>query len=186
MSKVTGVAEWHINADEPRSLDYNEEYKSASQISSLYDPSSSRSSDHDPVIIGLNMNAAPSCELAEPSIAQLWSPNHQFVPVSILGITDIDGDMLTISIDSIFQDEEVNGKGSGNTAIDGRGIGTDIAELRAERSGKGDGRFYHITFSANDGNGGSCSNTVQVNVPKSKGKKSVLIDGGSIYDSTKE
>jgi predicted extracellular nuclease len=46
---VTGVATWHINADEPRFLDYNEEYKPKS----LYKPDPFRSSDHDPVLIGI-------------------------------------------------------------------------------------------------------------------------------------
>ena len=46
---VTGVATWHINADEPRSLDYNEEYNPKS----LYQPDPFRSSDHDPVLIGI-------------------------------------------------------------------------------------------------------------------------------------
>lgn len=46
---VTGVAVWHINADEPRSLDYNEEYNP----DALYKPDPFRSSDHDPVLIGL-------------------------------------------------------------------------------------------------------------------------------------
>ena len=52
-AQVTGVTEWHINADEPRSLDYNEEFKSAGQIVSLYSPDAYRASDHDPVVIGL-------------------------------------------------------------------------------------------------------------------------------------
>ena len=54
-SQVTGVVEWHINADEPRSLDYNEEFKSAAQISSLYNADPYRASDHDPVVIELNL-----------------------------------------------------------------------------------------------------------------------------------
>jgi predicted extracellular nuclease len=185
-SKVTGVAEWHINADEPTSLDYNEEFKSDAQVISLYNSDSYRSSDHDPIIIGLDMNAAPSCELAQPSVAQLWSPNHKFMPISILGVTDVDDDEISVSIDSIFQDEAVNTKGSGKAGVDGRGVGTDTAEIRAERSGDGNGRFYHIAFTANDGNGGSCTNTVQVNVPNNKGKKSVSIDGGAVFDSTIE
>lgn len=47
---VTGVATWHINADEPRFLDYNQEYNPQS----LYQPDAFRSSDHDPVVIGLS------------------------------------------------------------------------------------------------------------------------------------
>lgn len=58
---VTGAAEWHINADEPIILDYNMEFKSAGQIVSLYDNSPFRSSDHDPVIVGLNLS--PTYEL---------------------------------------------------------------------------------------------------------------------------
>ncbi len=48
-SDVTGVAIWHINADEPRFLDYNEEYNPKS----LYEANPFRSSDHDPVVIGI-------------------------------------------------------------------------------------------------------------------------------------
>lgn len=49
--QVTGVTEWHINADEPRILDYNTEFNPPS----LYQPDQFRTSDHDPVIIGLNL-----------------------------------------------------------------------------------------------------------------------------------
>ncbi len=51
---VTGAAVWHINADEPRALDYNEEFKSANQLSELYDAGPYRASDHDPVVVGLS------------------------------------------------------------------------------------------------------------------------------------
>ena len=55
--QVAGVAEWHINADEPAVLDYNTDYKSAGQISGLYAGDSSRSADHDPTIIGLDLTS---------------------------------------------------------------------------------------------------------------------------------
>jgi hypothetical protein len=47
---------WHINADEPTALDYNEEYKTEEQIASFYAPDAFRSSDHDPVIVDLDLN----------------------------------------------------------------------------------------------------------------------------------
>jgi len=50
---ISGAGVWHINADEPRALDYNTEYKSTHQQTSLYSSGSFRSSDHDPVIVGL-------------------------------------------------------------------------------------------------------------------------------------
>ncbi|RME49208.1 MAG: ExeM/NucH family extracellular endonuclease [Caldilineae bacterium] len=53
--QVTGAAIWHINADEPRALDYNEEFKSTGQLTSLYDTSPYRASDHDPVLVGVDL-----------------------------------------------------------------------------------------------------------------------------------
>lgn len=56
-SQVSGVTVWHINADEPYVLDYNVEYKSAGQITSFYSPDPYRSSDHDPVLVGLALSS---------------------------------------------------------------------------------------------------------------------------------
>ncbi len=55
-AQVNGVTEWHINCDEPVALDYNVEFKSAGQVTSFYSTEPYRSSDHDPVIIGLTLN----------------------------------------------------------------------------------------------------------------------------------
>ena len=50
---VKEVVEWHINADEPIALDYNEEFYPASfRDSSVY-----RSSDHDPVLVGFSFDS---------------------------------------------------------------------------------------------------------------------------------
>lgn len=51
-SLVTGVFEWHVNADEPRVFDYNTEFGRAD---SLFDGGSPwRASDHDPVIVDID------------------------------------------------------------------------------------------------------------------------------------
>lgn len=55
--QVAGVTIWHINADEPHILDYNEEFKSPEQVTSLYTPDPFRASDHDPVIVGLDLGS---------------------------------------------------------------------------------------------------------------------------------
>lgn len=52
-AKVQQVEELHINADEPRALDYNQEYKSAAQIAGFYNPDPYRSSDHDPLRVDM-------------------------------------------------------------------------------------------------------------------------------------
>ena len=54
-SRITGVAPYHINADEPSVLDYNMEFKTANQLISLYQPNEFRTADHDPILIGLNL-----------------------------------------------------------------------------------------------------------------------------------
>jgi uncharacterized protein len=54
-SQVVGAADWHINADEPTVLDYNVEFKTAGQQTSLYAPDAFRASDHDPVLVVLNL-----------------------------------------------------------------------------------------------------------------------------------
>ncbi len=59
MAKVVAATDWHINADEPISLDYNVEYKSDTQVASLYSESAYRASDHDPVIVDIKSAAEP-------------------------------------------------------------------------------------------------------------------------------
>ena len=54
-TQVTGITDWHINADEPRVLDYNVEFKTANQVIDLYNNAPFRASDHDPVIVELNL-----------------------------------------------------------------------------------------------------------------------------------
>ena len=60
-AQVVGVADWHVNSDEPNALDYNTNYKNAAQISGLYAADVFRNSDHDPVIVGLNLVPAGTC-----------------------------------------------------------------------------------------------------------------------------
>lgn len=54
---LADAAKWNINADEPIALDYNVEFKSAQQQLDFYAPDAYRSSDHDPVIVALNLPA---------------------------------------------------------------------------------------------------------------------------------
>jgi predicted extracellular nuclease len=184
--RITGVDTWHINADEPDILDYDMSYKQDAQ-DALYESNAYRSSDHDPVIVGLVPNEAPVCEAAYASVDLLWPVNHKFVSIEILGVIDGDGHELTITIDSIFQDEQVDENGDGSTAPDAI-IGDDgTFELRAERVGDGNGRVYHIFFTADDGYGGSCLGEVLVSVPHDSGKKAEPpVDDGALFDSTVE
>ena len=79
------------------------------------------------------------------------------VDITIEGVTDADGDLVTITIDMITNDETGN--------ADAGGLGTSTAQVRAKRNGNGDGRTYTIFFTASDGNGGETSGSVDVLVP---------------------
>jgi uncharacterized protein len=59
-AQVTGINPWHINADEPPVIDYNTENKTDDR----YAPTAYRSSDHDPVIVGLTLTADPPASAA--------------------------------------------------------------------------------------------------------------------------
>lgn len=138
-------------------------------------------SNNDVMVIHVqNANDPPNASLAQPSRECLWPPNHKYVAISINGVSDPE-DNATITIDSIWQDEVTNGLGDGDTAVDAVINSDGTVLLRAERSGKGDGRVYHISFTASDLEG-SDSGVVEVCVPHNK--KSTAIDGGEIYDST--
>lgn len=52
--QVTGAADWHANADEPDVLDYDTSFKPPAQ-DALYEPNAYRSSDHDAVVVGLDL-----------------------------------------------------------------------------------------------------------------------------------
>ena len=54
-SQVADVTEWHINSDEPSVLDYNTDFKTANLQSTLYAPDQFRISDHDPVLVDLDL-----------------------------------------------------------------------------------------------------------------------------------
>jgi predicted extracellular nuclease len=182
--QTTGAAAWAINADEPSVLDYNTNFKSVGQIASLYAPDAFRASDHDPLLVGLDLNATPDCSAAAPSRATLWPPRHRFVSVSIGGVADDDD--VSIAITSVFQDEPVDAPGGadGSTSPDAViGFGGTV-DLRAERDETGNGRVYHVSFVATDPLGQACTGTVAVGVARSQGKTGPAVDDGPLFDAT--
>lgn len=68
LEQVTGVATWHINADEVNLFDYNDDVRDTGEASferesvlAPYAPDAFRSSDHDPVVVGLTLSSTPTC-----------------------------------------------------------------------------------------------------------------------------
>ena len=110
-SQVTGAADWHINADEPPVLDYNTEFKSAGHVASLYDTSAFRSSDHDPVVVGLNLG------FTDPGT------NGLDIIVGSSGNDKLSGGIGRDTIHGGAGDDIING-GSGRDMLTG-GLGAD-------------------------------------------------------------
>lgn len=127
-------------------------------------------------------NRDPVCSAASASPAIIRQVNHKMVPVAIVGVTDPDNDPVQIKVTAIGQDEPLSGLGSGNTLFDAAGVGASSVQVRAERSGQGDGRVYRIAFDALDGKGGKCSGSVKVEVPHDN--RISAPDGGSAVKST--
>lgn len=128
-----------------------------------------------------NVNDPPLASAARPTTSVLWPPNHGMVMVGITGVTDPDNN-ATITITGVTQDEPTNGLGDGDTAVDAVINPDGTVLLRAERSGKGDGRVYRITFTASDAEG-SADGAVTVTVPHSA--KRPAVDSGQRFNSTR-
>jgi YVTN family beta-propeller protein len=121
----------------------------------------------------------PVCVSAFATPGSLWPPNHTMHAVQIQGVTHPDGSPLSLAVTGVFQDEPVNGTGDGDTSPDAT---LSPLQVRAERSGGGNGRVYHIAFTAVDAGGRTCTGEVTVCVPHSA--NTVCSDGGALYDST--
>lgn len=66
-TQVTGTTEWHINTDEAAVFNYDEDFNPAG----YYSADSYRSSDHDPVIIGLDLgNTVTAVSVSTVDVAQ--------------------------------------------------------------------------------------------------------------------
>ncbi|MDO9302541.1 MAG: ExeM/NucH family extracellular endonuclease [Anaerolineales bacterium] len=160
LSQVTGVGDYHINSDEPSVLDYNTDFKTINLQNTLYAPDQFRVSDHDPVIVGLCL---PPSLTVTVSPDTLWAPNHKYATIE--ASFDATLDVETITLISITSNEPDNGQGDGDKANDIVIIDNDTFNLRAERSGGGEGRIYTITYQATNTCGNTVIATATVTVP---------------------
>jgi len=114
----------------------------------------------------------PIIERASVTPNSLWPPNHKMVDVRVSALVRDTCGPAKWKITSIQSNEPQNGLGDGDTPNDWQITGDHTAKLRAERSGKGNGRIYTITIVAEDASGNlSEPKTLTVTVPKSQGKK---------------
>jgi hypothetical protein len=136
------------------------------------------------------LSASPVCTNARPSLTLITPPNRLMVPINIMDVTDPDNEPLTISITTIRQDEPMDHIGDGSFSPDST-ISGATALVRAEAifgtvvvngvTYVGNGRVYHISFTATDGGNQTCSGTVRVGVPHVQ--TATPIDDGPLFNS---
>jgi hypothetical protein len=152
---------------------------------SLDENASGMPDECDPAAPPPPSNAAPDCSLASASPAMMLRADHRFRDVWIEGVSDPDGDPVQVVVDAVFQDEPVETLMCGPIKVDALGVGGEGVRLRAEARPNGDGRVYHLAFSADDGRGGVCSGEVSVCVPRPGWRRNDgCVDQGPLHDST--
>ena len=113
---------------------------------------------------------APVITSVSNNSPSLWPPNHKMVAVTVsANASDLAG-VTSLKIVNVTSSEPDNGLGDGDTAGDIVITGAMTVNLRAERSGKGNGRTYTITVEARDAAGNATTRTTTVVVPNSQGK----------------
>ncbi|GLI27373.1 hypothetical protein ARHIZOSPH14_16150 [Agromyces rhizosphaerae] len=150
VDEVTGAAPWAINADEPSLIDYDMSFKQDAQ-DALYAPDAYRSSDHDPVIVGLVLDSTPPELSVAADPATVFPPNAKWTTVGLLiEATDDSGEEPTVEI--------VEVTAAGHKA-DIRVVGDAQVEVVARM-----GATYTVTVEATDGAGNTASDTVVISV----------------------
>jgi Ca2+-binding RTX toxin-like protein len=145
-AQVTGAAKWHINSDEPTVLDYNTEFKTAGQITNFYSADAYRTSDHDPIVVGLSLqaNATPQADTitggnGDDNIFGLAGDDYLIGGAGKDTLNGGDGDDLLR--DDLGDDYLIGGKG--NDDLYG-GIGVNTLE------GSEGNDVYYISHNATD------------------------------------
>ena len=151
---VTGAEHWQINADEPNALDYNTEFKSADQVSELFAPDPYRSSDHDPVVVGLDLtlpDTTPPTIAVRADPALLFPPNgkHRVVTIAV-DAADESGDVTV---------ELVSAVAAGSKKADLDRVTDTWFSVTASV-----GAVYTFTYRATDAAGNSSTATTTVRV----------------------
>lgn len=158
---VRGAGSYHINADEPSVLDYNTDFKTTRLQNILYAPNQFRSSDHDPVVVGL---CTPPALRVSLSSNRLWPANHNYQTVETT--LNASRDSTSVVLLSATSNEADSGLGQGDLPNDIVIVDKDTFRLRAERSDNGAGRIYTLTYRANNTCGATVTAVATVRVPR--------------------
>ncbi|MEN0070017.1 MAG: hypothetical protein AAGC63_03310, partial [Propionicimonas sp.] len=158
-AQVTGVSHWNINADSPDIIDYDTTFKSTAQ-DAVFDPGTPyRSSDHDPVLVGLKLASGIAVK-ASPDT--LWLPLHQLQSIKL---TAKGARKVAYTVDATAGTSSEADSGLGRLDRPGDIVVTAGGDLRvrAERYSRS-GRTYTVEVVASGG-GQVAYDTVRIRVP---------------------
>jgi hypothetical protein len=123
-----------------------------------------------PFLIALRDVTPPTIVRLAPSRSTLSPPNHQMTSLSLAIDATDNLAVASCAITAVTSNEPVNGTGDGDTAPDWSISGPTTLQLRAERSGRGQGRIYTVTVRCADAAGNASIGTTSVMVPKGSDK----------------
>jgi hypothetical protein len=126
------------------------------------------------------VNSPPDCSAANTTVEIAMDAGHTYHDIAIGPITDNDGDIIKVTIDSVRMDENdtqwcaafstpamITAPNGVSTAAGGGSV-NGLVEVRAERDGlrqtPGNGRVYHILFTGTDPAGATCHGEAKVGV----------------------
>ncbi|HRQ41277.1 MAG TPA: ExeM/NucH family extracellular endonuclease [Chloroflexota bacterium] len=145
-AQVVGAATWLINTDEPSVLDYNMEFKTPGQQVSLYSADPYRASDHDPVIIGLELGATADYSDLDSMYGTAWHVGSGALRLGTLWDAD---NVHTFGADDASDEGVQRGPGSGPGGQWQPGV--DGGSLNITVTGSGNGCLYAWIDWNNDG-----------------------------------
>ncbi|HLS39508.1 MAG TPA: ExeM/NucH family extracellular endonuclease, partial [Ornithinicoccus sp.] len=158
---VTGADVWRINADEVDLIDYDMSFK-APREDELFAPDPYRSSDHDPVVIGLDLSGdaadttAPELEVTVDT-PEIWPPNNKWRTVRTTVEASDDSGEVTVELVGI-------------TVSGVKGAGAEVVSDTEFKVKAVKNAVYTITYEATDPSGNSTTRSVEVVVPHDRGK----------------
>ena len=147
VADITGASPWNINSDEPSIIDYDMTYKAPAQ-DALWAPDPYRSSDHDPVLVGIHMDTTPPTLTLTPSVDRIMPPDNKTRIITIDVVTQDESD-VTVELVSA---EASGSKKAAVTTVDD----TTFRVVAANKA------VYTFTYKATDAAGNTTTETATV------------------------
>ena len=121
----------------------------------------------DSVVVAVLDTTPPTIDAVTATPSVISPANHAMVPVVVrAAASDGCGAAVSCRIVAVTSNEPADGLGDGDTSPDWVVTGDLTVNLRAERSGTGNGRVYTITVACLDPSGNQSTSTVTVSVPR--------------------